>query len=70
MRIAGPVCIASITTLTERNVNDVRQALGLLFADSDTRFADFRARYARAKGDPRVRETEDRWRGTLDSLEA
>lgn len=58
------------TALTERNVQDVRQALGLLFADSDTRFADFRAGYARAKGDARVRETEARWRESLNSLEA
>lgn len=58
------------TTLTERNVADVRQALGLLFADTDTHFADFRAGYARAEGDARVRETEARWREMLSSLEA
>ncbi|GBF07441.1 hypothetical protein DAERI_140102 [Deinococcus aerius] len=58
------------TVLTERNVQDVRQALGLLFAETDTRFADFRAGYARARGEARVRETEARWRETLNSLEA
>jgi len=58
------------TALTDRNVADVRQALGLLFADTDTRFADFRAGYARARGDARVRETEARWRESLSSLEA
>lgn len=58
------------TTLTGRNVSDVRHALGLLFTDTDTRFADFRAGYARARGDARVRETEARWRETLNSLEA
>lgn len=57
--------------LSDRNVTDVRGALGLLFADSDTRFAEFRAAYARAKGDLRVRETEAKWREVLaDSLEA
>lgn len=58
------------TTLTDRNVQDVRQALGLLFADTDTRFADFRSGYIRARTEPRVRETEARWRETLSSLEA
>lgn len=70
MATLDEVLDAKDTTLTERNVQDVRQALGLLFADSDTRFAGFRTGYARAKGDPRVRETEARWRATLDSLEA
>ena len=46
-------------------------ALGLLFAESDTRFADFRAGYGRARGDARVRETEAKWREVLaDRLEA
>ncbi|GGL68944.1 hypothetical protein GCM10010840_03810 [Deinococcus aerolatus] len=57
-------------TLTGQNVTDVRAALGLLFSDSDTRFADFRAGYTRAKGDLRVRETEAKWREVLGSLEA
>ncbi|WP_034386708.1 hypothetical protein [Deinococcus sp. YIM 77859] len=70
MATLDEVLDAKETTLTERNVQDVRQALGLLFAGSDTRFAEFRAGYARAQGDPRVRETEARWRATLDSLEA
>ncbi|MEW6421998.1 MAG: hypothetical protein AB1511_09770 [Deinococcota bacterium] len=70
MATLDEVLDARDTTLTERNVQDVRQALGLLFADSDPRFAGFRQGYARAKGDSRVRETEARWRATLDSLDA
>ncbi|PTA68786.1 hypothetical protein [Deinococcus arcticus] len=56
--------------LTGRNLQDVRQALGLLFADTDTRFAEFRAGYARARGDARVRETESKWRELLSGHEA
>ncbi|MFC6591804.1 hypothetical protein ACFP81_07110 [Deinococcus lacus] len=56
--------------LTERHVNDVEHALGLLFAESDTRFQEFRQGYARAAQDPKVRETEGRWREVLSSLEA
>lgn len=70
MATLDEVLDARDTTLTERNISDVRQALGLLFAESDTRFADFRAGYARARNEPRVRETEARWRETLSSLEA
>lgn len=58
------------TTLTERNVTDIRQALGLLFAETDTRFAEFRGGYKRARTDLRVRETEAKWREILHSLEA
>lgn len=57
-------------TLSAQNVSDVRGALGLLFSESDTRFTDFRAGYARARGDARVRETEAKWREVLGSLEA
>ncbi|WP_102126408.1 hypothetical protein [Deinococcus planocerae] len=70
MATLDEVLDAKDTTLTERNVQDVRQALGLLFAESDTRFADFRAGYVRARGEARVRETEARWREALNSLEA
>ncbi|PNY80886.1 hypothetical protein [Deinococcus koreensis] len=71
MATLDEVLDAKDTTLSERNVTDVRGALGLLFAETDTRFAEFRAGYARAKGDPRVRETEARWREVLQgSLEA
>ena len=70
MATLDEVLDAKDTTLTERNVSDVRQALGLLFSDADTRFADFRAGYIRAKGDLRVRETEAKWRELLHSLEA
>ena len=45
-------------------------ALGLLFSDSDTRFAAFRAGYGRARGEARVRETEAQWRSQLGGLEA
>lgn len=70
MATLDEVLDAKDTALTGRNLSDVRQALGLLFADTDTRFADFRTGYTRAKGDARVRETETRWRETLNSLEA
>ena len=71
MATLDEVLDAKDTTLTDRNVTDVRGALGLLFADTDTRFAEFRAGHARARGDLRVRETEARWREVLaDSLEA
>ena len=58
------------TTLTGRNVEDVKGALGLLYSDTHPRFADFRAGYARAKSDPAVRETEAKWRELLNSMEA
>ena len=58
------------TTLTQRHVDDVKGALGLLYSDTDARFADFRAGYARAKSDPAVRETEAKWRELLSGLEA
>ncbi|GGO27513.1 hypothetical protein [Deinococcus humi] len=70
MATLDEVLDAKDKTLTEQNVSDVRGALGLLFSDSDTRFADFRAGYARAKTDHRVRETEAKWREVLNSLEA
>ena len=56
--------------LTERHLQDARSALGLLMLGTDTRFAEFRAGYDRAAADPRVRETEARWRELLDGLEA
>ncbi|MDV6374263.1 hypothetical protein [Deinococcus arenicola] len=70
MATLDEVLDAKNKTLTEQNVTDIRGALGLLFSDSDTRFADFRAGYTRAKGDHRVRETEAKWREVLNSLEA
>ncbi|MVN88470.1 hypothetical protein GO986_17140 [Deinococcus sp. HMF7620] len=70
MATLDEVLDAKDTPLTERNLSDVRQALGLLFADTDTRFAEFRAGYGRAKGDARVRETEAKWRELLSGLEA
>ena len=56
--------------LTQRNVDDVQGALGLLFSEADSRFSDFRAGYTRAKGDAAVRETEAKWRALLNSMEA
>jgi hypothetical protein len=70
MATLDEVLDAKDRTLGPQNVADVRGALGLLFAESDTRFADFRAGYARARGDARVRETEAGWRAVLDSLDA
>ncbi|GHF52470.1 hypothetical protein HNQ07_003173 [Deinococcus metalli] len=71
MATLDEVLDAKGTTLSEQNVTDVRGALGLLFAETDTRFAEFRAGYARARGDARVRETEAQWRDVLSgSLEA
>lgn len=70
MATLDEVLDAKDTTLTERNLTDVRQALGLLFAETDTRFAEFRGGYARAKGDARVRETEAKWRELLGGIQA
>ncbi|MFC4426844.1 hypothetical protein [Deinococcus navajonensis] len=70
MATLDEVLDAKDTVLTRQNVDDVKAALGLLFADSDTRFAEFRAGYTRARGDLRVRETEARWREVLGGLEA
>lgn len=71
MATLDEVLDAKGTALSEQNVADVRGALGLLFAETDTRFAEFRAGYARARGDARVRETEAQWRDVLSSrLEA
>ena len=70
MATLDEVLDAKNTTLTQQNVTDVQHALSLLYADTDTRFADFREGYARAKTDPRVRETEARWREVLGSVEA
>ena len=56
--------------LTERHLQDARSALGLLMLGTDTRFAEFREGYERAAADPKVRETEARWREVLEGLEA
>ncbi|GGL01673.1 hypothetical protein [Deinococcus radiotolerans] len=70
MATLDEVLDAKDTTLTERNLTDVQQALGLLFAETDTRFAEFRGGYTRAKGDARVRETEAAWRELLGGIQA
>lgn len=62
--------IDSKEPLSDRNVQDVRGALGLLFSQADTNFADFRAGYERAKNDKRVQDTEKRWRDLVRGLEA
>lgn len=70
MATLDEVLDAKGTHLTPQNVSDVQHALGLLFSDSDTRFADFRAGYERASTDARVRETSAQWRSQLGGLEA
>ena len=70
MATLDEVLDAKDKTLTEQNVTDVKFALGLLFSDTDTNFAEFRKGYARAKDDAKVRETEARWRELLSSVEA
>ena len=70
MATLDDVLDSKTTTLTQRNVDDVKGALGLLYSDADARFADFRAGYARAKSDAAVRETEAKWRELLNSMEA
>lgn len=70
MATLDEVLDAKDKTLTEQNVTDVKFALGLLFAETDTNFAEFRKGYARAKDDAKVRETEARWREILNSAQA
>ena len=70
MATLDEVLDAKDKTLTEQNVTDVKFALGLLFSDTDTNFAEFRQGYARAKDDAKVRETEARWRELLNSAQA
>ena len=70
MATLDEVLDAKDRTLTEQNVTDVKFALGLLFSETDTNFADFRQGYARAASDPKVRETDARWRQILSSVEA
>lgn len=60
----------SKTELTARNVQDVEHALGLLMGSAETEFADFRTGYARASADPKVKETEARWRELLAQVSA
>ena len=62
--------IDSKEPLSERNVQDVRQALGTLFSPLDTRFVEFRMGYERARSVVRVQETERRWRELVKGLEA
>jgi len=62
--------IDSKDVLSERNVQDVRAALGTLFSPADTHFVAFRGGYERARHVPKVQETERRWRELLRGLEA
>jgi hypothetical protein len=69
----------SKASLSERNVQDVQQALGALMggqnsggtdsgrtdSGTDVQFADFRAGYTRASTDARVKSTEAAWRELL-----
>ncbi|WP_293915170.1 hypothetical protein [Deinococcus sp.] len=57
-------------SLTERQLQDARQAYGLLLSSADTRFADFRQGFEKARHDPRVRQTEADVRAVLDGHEA
>lgn len=58
------------TLLGERQLGDVRQAYGLLFGNTDTRFTDFREGFGKAKHDPKVRQTEAQVREVLEAHEA
>lgn len=54
----------SKTTLTQKNVDDIEGALGLLFSKTDDRFIAFRQGVARAQI-PAVLEAEQAWRNIL-----
>ncbi|ADV68397.1 hypothetical protein [Deinococcus maricopensis] len=62
--------IDSKEPLTTRHIQDVRTALGLLFGQTDARFADFRREYDRFREDSKVRDADARWREVLNALEA
>ena len=62
--------IDSKDLLSERNVYDVRTALGSLFSPLDTNFTEFRDGYERARHLSRVQDTERRWRELVRGLEA
>lgn len=70
MSTLDEVLDAKDTTLTTKHLHDAERALALLFDENDTHFAQFRAGYTKAKHDPKVRETEARWRSLLGGLEA
>lgn len=58
------------TPLTERQLNDVRQAYHLLFSQTDTRFGAFREGFDKAKDIPQVREAYGRVQELLEAHEA
>ena len=53
--------------LTERQFTDASQAYGLLLSSADTRFAEFRSGYQRARHDPQVQAAEAQVRQLLDA---
>ena len=55
------------TLLTERHLGDVCQAYGLLLSNTDTRFAEFRSGYNRARHDPQVQAAEVQVRQALET---
>ncbi|AWN22441.1 hypothetical protein DKM44_03655 [Deinococcus irradiatisoli] len=58
------------TMLTERHLQDVRQAYGLLFGETDTRFSDFRAGFDKARHHARVQGAEAQVRRVLEAHDA
>jgi hypothetical protein len=57
-------------TLEGRHLQDARHAYGLLLSSADTRFADFRAGFEKARFDPRVGQAEADVRAVLDAHDA
>ncbi|ADY25396.1 hypothetical protein Deipr_0223 [Deinococcus proteolyticus MRP] len=55
-------------TLTGQQVRDVRQALDVLFSQTEPAFAEFRKGYDAAKERPAVAQADARWREVRDSL--
>ncbi|GHG00744.1 hypothetical protein GCM10017783_11190 [Deinococcus piscis] len=55
-------------TLTGKQVQDVTQALEVLFSQTEPAFAEFRRGYDAAKDRPAVAEADARWREVRDSL--
>lgn len=55
-------------TLSGQQVRDVRQALDVLFSQTEPAFAEFRRGYDAAKERPAVAQADARWREVRDSL--
>ncbi len=58
------------TSLTERHLQDIRQAYNLLFSQTDTRFSAFREGYEQAKELPAVKQAYQQVQELLTSHEA